>query len=499
MAEMTMSVRVAMTILPKISGSLSVVGSLYIIVKILTSPRRRKRIHSRLLVGMSILSLIQSTSVYLMDFELTNLDETREDLSTCKIQTILQSAGFGVVIYNAAIAVYYVLIITYNYAEQTMKKIERIMHIIPIVYVIVWAIYTNIGMEFEKGSHACFPVQNGRSTKVMLGVFLITVIISIFVGTMSMLVLYCSVLKRERGNERYSITSESENDVAKRKSNRVRKQVLLYLGGIYISWIFVICGIVYHLATGEIQPIITLLRKIFFPLQGAINVVVYMRPQLKNCMKKRDDTFVSNISIVPEAFMVTTRRNSNLFNRPRQSGTSSSSNRGSAQNTESAYVPRKSTARSFRLAKKTVQSRATSTAGMSNIEELSHHSSVVSEHSGKNNHIMTAEDKEFFERMRKMYSFNSDTGNSQNEVNHTVKIGQEISELNLNHHGKSDVHTENEDKKKNEDENERDIVINLEKVQEIEVGQYPLTKQVSDLDGSLGSHDDSNNEPGSNV
>jgi hypothetical protein len=58
------SQRIALAILPKLTGFLSMVASFWIIVEVLTDIVKRSNVYHRLLLGMSLVDLISSISYF---------------------------------------------------------------------------------------------------------------------------------------------------------------------------------------------------------------------------------------------------------------------------------------------------------------------------------------------------------------------------------------------------------------------------------------------------
>merc|ERR1712146_843019 len=90
----------------------------------------------------------------------------------------------------------------------------------------------------------------------------------------AMLVMYCYVLKREKACDKWR-TSIGDATIRTR-SNRVRNQALLYVGCMYMTFLFgTITRAMQFLGKTPPKAIIMLFM-VFFPLQGFFNLVVYL-------------------------------------------------------------------------------------------------------------------------------------------------------------------------------------------------------------------------------
>ena len=57
--------QVALATLPKLSGTLSIFGSLWMIVEVITTPSKRSRVFHRIICSMSIVDLLASSAFFI--------------------------------------------------------------------------------------------------------------------------------------------------------------------------------------------------------------------------------------------------------------------------------------------------------------------------------------------------------------------------------------------------------------------------------------------------
>jgi len=121
-------------IIPKIPATLSLLGSICIIMEVLADHREKNgSVHQRLLLGMSSADVFFSLS-----WALTTWPSPKEDTimpfaigntQTCTFQgTILQFGNVATPMYNAAIAFCYMLRIRYNWSDSRLRVIEPWIH-----------------------------------------------------------------------------------------------------------------------------------------------------------------------------------------------------------------------------------------------------------------------------------------------------------------------------------------------------------------------------------
>ena len=144
--------QVALAIVPKFSSILSLFGSCWIVVEVITeneNPRRRKRFHPyhRLLFAMSVYDILESVWNFASTWP---IPEGTEDVwqpigtqQTCSAQGFFLTLSVAVPIYNAMLALYYLLVINYNVRDHVLKKwVEPSMHLVAMLWAFGTAIYS---------------------------------------------------------------------------------------------------------------------------------------------------------------------------------------------------------------------------------------------------------------------------------------------------------------------------------------------------------------------
>lgn len=148
------SQQILLAILPKISSVLSLLGSLWISIEFVFGKhsgeeKNRFNPYHRLLFAMSVFDILESvwnfTSTWPIPEGTKNLWDPRGNQATCSAQGFFLMLGVAIPIYNAHLALYYLLIINYRITEMTIKGIiEPLMHI----SACGWAIGTAVAALF---------------------------------------------------------------------------------------------------------------------------------------------------------------------------------------------------------------------------------------------------------------------------------------------------------------------------------------------------------------
>jgi hypothetical protein len=118
-------------LLPRITGSLSFLGSSYIIYDVVKNKKLAK-VHHRILFGMSLSDLVASFCTVLGRVPATRGDEVFPGYGSqpfCTAQGFFYQTILSVIAYNFSLSLYYLLLIRYNLCERTMKRLEAVMHV----------------------------------------------------------------------------------------------------------------------------------------------------------------------------------------------------------------------------------------------------------------------------------------------------------------------------------------------------------------------------------
>ena len=133
-----------LAIWPHFTGPLSMIGSGLIICEVLRDPKKRRKVYHRLLLAMSICdfntSLWYSLSTWPIPEGTANVYAPSGTRGSCTAQGFFIQFGIATPLYNAALAIYYLLIVRYQWKENRMARTEKVLHAVPIV----WATATSL-------------------------------------------------------------------------------------------------------------------------------------------------------------------------------------------------------------------------------------------------------------------------------------------------------------------------------------------------------------------
>ena len=131
---------IIVTITQMITASLSIGGSIAIIVMLLRSNKKLGSTYRRLLFGMSVMDVIFSTAVLMGPFP--SPKDTPDSWSpigndlTCTLQGLAIYVGHvGLSSYNLCLCLYFTLSIVKNVRKTRMLKFEVWFHVLPLLWI----------------------------------------------------------------------------------------------------------------------------------------------------------------------------------------------------------------------------------------------------------------------------------------------------------------------------------------------------------------------------
>jgi len=298
-------------IVPRITGSISVVSSSLLIYLIYRSKPKLSTIYNRIMFCMSVADILASTAIALTTLPMPRDDDpywegvdlSIEDNSwsgqtklgtrqTCAAQGFFYSSGIVIMFcYNGNLCIYYACAIAFRMKEaQIRKKIEPVIHGGPLFLGLYTAIPYFMGGIYNPSPQDswCIPyppyttpearVLIGRATFVNIGVLFLVI-----------LICFALIIWRVVQNGRQLAHADSRGDIqiderfkaAHRNTRLIILQSLAYTGALFLTLIFLFARNMLTQTTsiGDFDPItiwISSLMSIFLPLQGFFNFTIFL-------------------------------------------------------------------------------------------------------------------------------------------------------------------------------------------------------------------------------
>ncbi|KAG7352305.1 hypothetical protein IV203_008353 [Nitzschia inconspicua] len=221
----------ALAVIPKISASLSFLGSSWIVIEVLTRKSKRQNVYNRLLCAMSCFDIASASWMFASTWP---IPQNSQDVAfavgnqtTCEIQGFFIQIGIIPFLYNSCLAIYFLLVVHYNIPEERLRfNIEPVMHIFSISFGLLTSLsalfmrlYNNANLWCWISSYpsACVGDEcvRGRDDFEVFrwGFFYIPLWSCALVVTVTMIFIYRTVRQRE-----FRAISDSQNARGRRTS-----------------------------------------------------------------------------------------------------------------------------------------------------------------------------------------------------------------------------------------------------------------------------------------
>jgi len=274
-----------LTIVPKFTSLLSIIGSTMIISQVLQSKPNRNHTQQRLVCVMSIIDLTVSTAWFLTPFFVTqDMDQFLWSIgnrSTCSLQGFIVQFSISGVLYNASLSLYYLLVIKYGFQQRDIIIIEKYMHAFALLFGITTATTALALNLYEDANWDCW-ISPTKQTFQWTFFFAPLWIAIIFVVT-CMLNIFLHVRSVERSSIQWS--QVSGRVVRLTKTRAVAQQGALYVGAFFVTWLFPTIARLVKLSGTEPPEWLVALSGSFIPIQGFFNAMVYFRLRFRNCSR----------------------------------------------------------------------------------------------------------------------------------------------------------------------------------------------------------------------
>jgi hypothetical protein len=135
---------VDVTIVQRVMGTLSLIGSMYVIQEVLRNEQKRNHTFHRLMVGLSVADALTSFFAHILSTALIPKGYqvlAIGSVATCDVQGFISwMCACVAALYNCSLATYYLVQLKYNWINRRIKALEKWLHIVPWSVGLVYAI-----------------------------------------------------------------------------------------------------------------------------------------------------------------------------------------------------------------------------------------------------------------------------------------------------------------------------------------------------------------------
>ena len=315
-----------LALVPKFTSIPSIIGSLYIVQHVLRSSKRRQRTYHRLLAVMSIMDFIYAIKAFGSTWPNPAGTGylTMGNTETCEAAAVLGHGGsLSSAMYNGSLTLYYLLTIAFSWRLDQIKRIEPLLHGLPLA--IGWfTAFATIPMELMNpigwtcwiGSYpvSCNVNPNiectrGAHASIYRWAFFHIELWACFIFVaFAMGYIYFRIRKNELAIRKYQYDSSDRGSVAsdsvqpqsqggrsifgtsgrtqlvrkqkkQKLSRKFASQAGFYILSFFLSWIFPMVGFLIAELTGYLFYPLLAATVVVNPLQGFFNALIYIRPR----------------------------------------------------------------------------------------------------------------------------------------------------------------------------------------------------------------------------
>mmetsp|Transcript_2998 Transcript_2998/g.5608 ORF Transcript_2998/g.5608 Transcript_2998/m.5608 type:complete len:536 (-) Transcript_2998:45-1652(-) len=294
------------------SGTVSICASLLMAIVIPRANAGLSTPYRRIIFGLSISDVIQSSATVLGPFLLPR--ETKSygpswaigNIHTCEFQGFAFTFGaVATCMYSLFLCVYYYCKLRRNMSDGAfMKKIEKKVHLFIVLFNSIMCSVALATKTFNplSGSGSC-PLtpppgcdpgvqgscQRGQYSKIFLLIYFPIAVpfICVFGSILLMLSIVVHVIRRDRlfghgpRNKDNRVEEESDADrVARLLRREVALQVVLYVLSFLLTYGWIVMITFLYPGNNSTPLFVSVTVAALFPLMGFFNILIYTRPQV---------------------------------------------------------------------------------------------------------------------------------------------------------------------------------------------------------------------------
>jgi len=318
-----------------VTGPISTVSSIIIIVMVLRSKVKLSNTYHRLMVGISVIDIFLSAGLSFSSLPAPigtqGIWKAIGTRSTCNAQGMsIMFGSTAAPFYFLSLQIYYLCRIKYQTSLEQMRKVEPCLHCAPILVGLVSAFVPLVTDSMNPGTRGycwlqdfplhCTKNQNVECIRgmnaIMLRQILITIpfIVNLILIVIAMWNIYTSARKQDSTDALQNYESHvMRNDEMQRQSTsrtlrsgslihspkeipqyikgqKARKRIMQYFVAYFLTYVFLaIDGFLHNVQS--LNNLLEILVMIFYPLWGFFNLIVFIIPAVKKVQEKNVEIY----------------------------------------------------------------------------------------------------------------------------------------------------------------------------------------------------------------
>lgn len=297
-----------------ISCILSIFGSTNIIYLVSTRRhvwRDKDQLYHRLVMGLSIMDIVTTVAIFVAPYvnrKDTNLYWARGNAATCEWGGFFFQFFIGSTFYSCMLSIYFVRTIRYNKTAAKAFSCELWVHVaafcIPLAFGIAGILSDVFNpslllgfCEFSPYPWNCLfsdevECERGEAMDMVNIPHIVLYMLLSFTGIVCTWLVYWTIRKQARTHQMWNGTESGLDDVQRRRTRAVGMQAVWYTLAFLIAFVSALfLAVLNAIYPPEIQEasdlegegvvfVGILFIYVFFPVQGFLNWIIYVRPRL---------------------------------------------------------------------------------------------------------------------------------------------------------------------------------------------------------------------------
>ena len=296
----------AVAILPKPFSLLSIIGSSYIVYHVLKNPKRRRAVQYQILLGLSLADIMASISFFVGTWPIpayVNDEQPTVYLASgtdplCDAHGFFVQATIMTPVYNAALSLYYVMVVKMGWNESKIKKLRWWFHVFPLAIGLGTAIAGQVLQLYGNATLWCWisPSSGNEQWNLYRWAFYYGILwfMALVIIIPSMIVIFVHVRKQEAAAAKWRHGQSQAQQYA--NSRKVAMQGISFSASFIATWIFPTLTRLMQAINGVTYYPLVVLFAIFLPLQGFFNAGCFLRP--KYLKYRKDNPHASIVMLV---------------------------------------------------------------------------------------------------------------------------------------------------------------------------------------------------------
>ncbi|CAB9500980.1 expressed unknown protein [Seminavis robusta] len=288
---------VVMSVVPHITGLLSLVGSSFIVIDIYR--KRFRSVHDRLHFGLAVSDIIASLGMALSTWPVPRYQAQSTwgalgNIHSCEFQGFIIQLGLATPLYSAGLSIYYVLLVKFSFRPDSKQMLcwEKICHCFATSLALVTAVISLAMKQYNNANVWCWiapypygcedkgTCERGNHATILRMVFYFSWLwASFIIVTVCMILLVHTVVAQNSKMDRYRQRGQQRSKSRDKNVRDVVIQSTMYILAFMITALPLSVARIYqakYSCSSTFFPL-SMTTVTVFPLQGFWNAIIFFK------------------------------------------------------------------------------------------------------------------------------------------------------------------------------------------------------------------------------